>query len=82
MTDEQIMTNILSLLKGSSDLFMHGAIEASCPKVNAAFKQSLTENLVLQHDVFDAMKQKGWYQITKATQENLDKVVQKFASGC
>ena len=77
-----MMTNLLSLLKGVSDLYMHGAIEAACPKVNSAFKQVLAENLVLQHEVFDAMKEKGWYPIAKETQENLDKVVTKFASGC
>jgi len=82
MNDELIMTNILSLLKGTSDLFLHGSIEAACPKVNAAFKQALADYLVLQHEVFDAMKQKGWYQIPQETQQNIDKVIQKYASGC
>jgi len=82
MNDELILTNVLSLVKGASDLFMHGAIEAACPKVNTAFKQVLAANLALQHEVFDAMKQKGWYQIPQETQQNLDKVVQKYAGGC
>lgn len=82
MNDELIMTNILNLVKGASDMLMHGAIEASCPKVNAAFKQALAANLALQHEVFDAMKQKGWYQIPQETQQNIDKVKQKYASGC
>jgi len=82
MNDQLIMTNILSLLKGVSDLYMHGAIEASCPKINAVFKQVLADNLILQHEVFEAMKQNGWYQITQETEENIDKVVQKFATSC
>lgn len=82
MNDELILTNVLSLVKGASDLLMHGAIEAACPKVNAAFKQALAANLALQHEVFDAMKQKGWYQIPQETKQNIDKVVQKYASGC
>ena len=82
MNDQLIMTNILSLLKGVSDLYMHGAIEAACPKVNATFKQALADNLILQNEVFEAMKKKGWYQITQETQENLDKVIQKYATGC
>jgi spore coat protein CotF len=81
MNDQLIMTNILSLVKGASDMFMHGAIEAACPKINTAFKQALAANLALQHEVFDAMKQKGWYQIPEETQQNIDKVVTKYASG-
>jgi spore coat protein CotF len=81
MNDELIMTNVLSLVKGVSDLYMHGAIEASCPKINAAFKQALAANLTLSHEVFDAMKQQGWYQIPQETQQNIDKLVQKYASG-
>jgi spore coat protein CotF len=81
MNDELILTNILSLVKGASDMLMHGAIEAACPKINAAFKQALAANLALQHEVFDAMKQKGWYQIPQETQQNIDKVITKYASG-
>ena len=82
MNDQLIMTNILSLVKGNSDLYMHGAIEAACPKVHAAFKQVLAANLAIQHEVFDTMKQKGWYQIPQETKQNIDKVLQKFAGGC
>jgi len=82
MNDELIMTNILSLVKGASGLYMHGAIEAACPKVHALFKQVLAANLAVQHEVFDAMKQKGWYQIPQETQQNIDKVVQKYAADC
>ena len=80
MTDELIMTDVLSLLKGHCDLLMHGAIEAACPKVNAAFKQALSENLTMQKEVFDAMEQKGWYKVAQETQKNIDKVVKKFAT--
>jgi len=82
MSDELIMTNILSLVKGASGLYMNGAIEAACPKVHASFKQVLAANLAIQHEVFDAMKQKGWYQVPQETQPNVDKVVQKYAGGC
>jgi len=81
MNDELVMTNLLSLLKGGSGLYMHGAIEAACPKINTAFKQALTECLTLQKETFDAMEQKGWYMIPEETKKNIDKVVKKYASG-
>ena len=76
-----IMMDILSLLKGHADLYMHGAVEAACPKINATFKQMLTECLTLQKEVFDVMEQKGWYQIAQETKKNIDKVVKKFEGG-
>jgi len=82
MNEQLIMTNVLSLLKGVSTLYLHGALEAACPKVNAAFKQALADNLTLQHEVFDAMKAKNWYQVPQAKKEDIDKVVQKFANCC
>jgi len=81
MNDELIMMNMLSLLKGVCDLYMHAAIEASCPKINAVFKQVLAENMILQKEVFDAMEQKGWYQIPQESKKNIDKVIKKFATG-
>jgi len=79
MNDRMIAENVLSLLKGVSGLYLHGSIEAACPKVNEAFKQVLTDNLALQHNVFKLMEEKGWYQITKAEQQQIDQVKQKFA---
>jgi len=81
MTDELIMNNVLSLLKGACGLCLHGTIEAADPKVNAAFKQVLTENLTLQKEVFDAMEQRGWYMIPQESKKNIDKVVKKYATG-
>lgn len=80
MTDEQIMTNILSLLKGGAGLLMHGAIEAADPKIHSTFKQSLSDTFVLQQEVFKAMEQKGWYKIAQETTKNIDKVVKKYAA--
>jgi len=78
--DNVIMMDILALLKGQADLYMHGAVEAACPKVNSMFKMVLTECLTMQKEVFDAMEQKGWYKIPQETAKNIDKVVKKFAT--
>lgn len=79
--DNVIMMDILSLLKGQVGLYMHGAVEAASPAVNTTFKQTLTECLTLQKEVFDAMEQKGWYKIAKETPKNIDKVKRKFETG-
>ena len=76
--DNVIMMDMLALLKGQATLYLHGAIEAATPNVNTTFKQVLSECLVLQKEVFDAMEQKGWYKITQETQKNIDKTKKKF----
>jgi len=81
MNDRMKAENILSLLKGTSGLYLHGSIEAACPKVNEAFKQALNDNLALQHNVFKLMEEKGWYQVAQAEQQQKDQVKQKFAAG-
>jgi len=79
--DNVIMMDILALLKGQAGLYMHGAVEAACPKINATFKTTLIDCLTLQKEVFDAMEQKGWYKIAQETQKNIDKVKKKFETG-
>ena len=82
MNDRMILENVLSLLKGICTLHLHGSIEAACPNVNGKFKEVLADTLTLQHSVYDAMKEKGWYQVTQEQQQKIDQAKQKFASDC
>ena len=79
--DNVIMMDILALLKGQADLYLHGTIEAACPEINETFKAILNECLILQKEVFDVMEQNGWYKIAQETQKNIDKVKKKFETG-
>ncbi len=80
MQDRVIMDNILTSVKNACDLFMHGAIESSTPNVNTAFKQSLSDCLCLQNEIYSKMADKGWYPTTTAPQQQIDQTKQKFAS--
>jgi len=79
--DNVIMMNVLTLLKGQATLYLHGASEAACPKINSTFKTILVDCLTLQKEVFDAMEQKGWYKIAQETAKNIDKTKKKFEAG-
>ena len=78
MDDKTIMENILLTTKGVCDLYMHGAIEASTPKVNCAFKDSLTDALCMQDNIYKQMTQKGWYTTENVPQSKIDQVKQKY----
>ena len=80
MDDKQIMENILLNVKGECDLMMHGVVESSTPNVHSTFTQVLNETLKMQNEIYTKMAQKGWYPSTKAEQQKIDTVKQKFSS--
>lgn len=82
LDDRQLMENLLLNLKGECDLLMHGAVESSTPEVHSAFTKAFNDTLNMQSEVYSAMAQKGWYPSTKAEQQKIDALKQKFQSGC
>lgn len=80
MDDKQIMANILTNVKNSCDLMMHGAIEASTPQVHTTFKQSLDCALQMQNDVYNEMSKMGWYPMQKAEQTQIQQLKTKFSN--
>ena len=80
MDDKQIMENLLLNVKGECDLMMHGAVESSTPNVHSTFTQVFNETLKMQNEIYAKMAQKGWYPATKAEQQKIDTVKQKFSA--
>jgi len=80
MNDKMIAENVLSLLKGVADLYLHGTVESACPKVHGAFEKTLTETLCMQHEVYNEMSAKGWYPATQVEQQKIDQLKQKYAT--
>lgn len=79
LDDKVIMDNILSVIKGNCDLFMHGTIESSTPNVHQAFKSSLDETLQIQNEVYNQMSQRGWYTTQPVEQQKIAQTKQKFS---
>ena len=79
MDDRQIMENLLLCVKGECDLMMHGAIESSSADVHSAFTQTMNDTLKMQNDIYAKMAEKGWYPATKAEQQQISAVKQKFS---
>jgi len=80
MNDQKIMENLLLTTKGACDLYLHGAIESSTQNVNAAFDNALDQSLCMQDGIYNQMAQQGWYPAEQVTQQQLDKVKNKFAA--
>lgn len=80
MNDQKIMENLLLTTKGACDLYMHGAIESATQNVNAAFDNALDQSLCMQDGLYQKMAAQGWFPAEQATQQQVDKVRNKFAA--
>lgn len=79
MDDKTIMDNILTGVKSSCDLMMHGTIESSDPSVHRTFTSALSDCLSMQNTIYTKMSEKGWYPQECASQSDIDQAKQKFS---
>ncbi len=80
MKDKFVMENILLLLKGTCEVFVHGTQEASNKKIHEALYNGLDEILKMQFDVYNEMTNLGWYQIENVKASDITKTIKKLES--
>lgn len=80
MDDKCLMEDMLLVVKGACDLYMHGTIECPTSNVHSAFSTALNDTLKMQDEIYQKMSAKGWYQTQQADQQQLNQVKQKHAS--
>ena len=79
MNDRDLVEDVLLIIKGVADLYLHGTIESSTLNVHSTFKKILNDTLCMQNEVYNAMAQKGWYPAQQAEQQQIEQAKQKFA---
>ena len=82
MNDQCVMENLLLTTKGACDLYMHGAVESCTPNVRQAFATALNFELGMQEELYNEMKQKGWYAPEQATPQQTGQIKQKYSPCC
>lgn len=78
MQDKDLMENELLLLKGVTDLYLHGTIESTTAEVHTAFKEALNECLNIQNKIYNLMSEKGWYQNETVDQSKINTLKQQY----
>lgn len=78
MKDKLIMENILLLLKGTCEVYVHGTEEASNEKVHNALYNGLDEMLKMQYEVYNKMVEYGWYQVQNIKDQEITKTLTKL----
>ena len=79
MNDRDLVEDVLLIIKGVADLYLHGRIESSTLNVHSTFEKILNDPLCMQNEVYNAMAQKGWYPAQQAEQQQIEQLKQKFA---
>lgn len=62
MNDKLIMENILLLLKGTCEVYVHGTQESSNKEIHEILKDCLKEMLKMQYEVYNEMSAYGFYK--------------------
>ncbi len=78
MDNETLMNNYLFVLKGTTEVYVHGTLESSNPDIRQELKECLNQILSLQANTYDIMSEYGWYPVnnidTNTILETLNKV--------
>ncbi len=78
MSDKTLMRDLLLLERGSCDLLLHGAMEASNSTIHKMFKDVLNNSLTIQCEISNTMKENGWINTPQIDKEILEKAKQKY----
>ena len=78
MTDQEIISNYLLLLKSEVEVYIHGTIESSNKTSRDALINGLSDILVSQYETYNLMVQKGFYNVENVKKSSIKKIYDKF----
>ncbi|HEX3016445.1 MAG TPA: spore coat protein [Caproicibacter sp.] len=80
ITEKDLMNDVLASHKFITDTYNTYTNECSTPNIRDEFMRILGEEHQIQAEVFDTMKQRGWYQTPSAEQQKVQQAKQKYQS--
>ncbi len=78
--DQEMMNDVLSSQKLLTGNYNNFANECASPALLSEMMNILNEEHQIQHQVFDEMQKRGWYQTEPAQQQKVDQCKQQYAS--
>lgn len=73
LTEKDLMHDLLTTEKQVISAYSVGITETSCPNLRNTLVNNFKNAQDTQYKVFDAMKQKGWYQTKDAADADVQK---------
>ncbi|GAA0728066.1 spore coat protein [Clostridium malenominatum] len=74
LTEKDLMQDLLTTEKQVISAYSTGITETSCENLRTVLVNNFKKTEDIQYKVFDAMKQKGWYQTKDAPDNEVQKV--------
>ena len=78
MTEQEMMTDLLSTEKFMTGVYNTYCCEAATPAVKSCLMSLLQDTHRMQEALFAEMSAHGWYQVEKAEDTKLNQEKQKF----
>lgn len=78
MTDKEIISNYLSLLKSEVEVYIHGTIESSNKLSKDLLKKSLLEILISQEETYNIMVDLNYYEVDNVKCDVIKKIYDKL----
>lgn len=77
-TEQEIMNDALSSEKQIINSYGTYLAESTCENLRTELTKILNDKQQLQFQIFDAMRQKGWYNVKNANMNDVQNAMQKF----
>ena len=78
MNDETIMNNYLILLKGTTEVYVHGTLESSNGDIRDELNDDLNEILSSQNKTYQEMVKRGWYTVSNIDTNTISQTLNKL----
>ncbi len=77
-SEREIMNDVLSSEKQMITAYGTYLAESTCENLRSELVKIINEKQQLQYQVFDTMRQKGWYNVKNANLNEVQNSTQKF----
>lgn len=77
-TEKELMNDLLMSEKQVSSAYTVGITESSCANLRNVLMRCEENVFTNQQDIFNAMEQRGWYNIKKAPSQDVQNAKDKF----
>lgn len=81
MSDREYMEDLLLTAKTLTGVYHYATQEASTESLFNQFKTNMNEAVMMQHNIYSVMEQKGWYPQQQAQQEQIQQLKTKYSQG-
>ena len=78
MTDKEYMEDLLMTSKTLNGMYHYATTEASTEPLRRQFKSNLSDTIEMQHNIYSAMQQNGWYATQQAQPQQVSQLRDKF----